>query len=102
MAGGGGEPAEGEEYLGAAARDLGKGGGEPSGVGDVFQGGGEGGTTFRVGEVGDDPLHGPGPGGVSTQGSQADHWEAASTVIGRELGVSTFGDCDAGGGVLSF
>ena len=37
-------------------------------VGDVIQGGGAGGNYFRIGDVGDDPPHIQGPGGVSAQG----------------------------------
>ena len=35
--------------------NLGKGGGETKGVGDVIQGGGAGSTSFWVGDVGEDP-----------------------------------------------
>ena len=31
-------------------------------VGGIFQGGGSGGSSIRVGDVGDDHPHGPGPG----------------------------------------
>ena len=48
MDGGGGEPAEGKEDLGTVDDNLGKGGGEPKGVGYVFQGSGSGGTYFTV------------------------------------------------------
>ena len=48
--------------MGAVVEDIGKGGGEPKGSRDVFQGGGVGNTYFLVGDVGDDPPHGPGPG----------------------------------------
>ena len=46
--------------------------------------------------MGDDPPHGPGPGGVPTQGSSKDHREASPEVIGRELKISTAGDSNAG------
>ena len=61
--GGGGEPAEGEENMGAFVKNLGKGRGEAKGVGDVFQRNGAAGTYFWVGEVGDETPHGPCPGG---------------------------------------
>ena len=57
---------EGKEDLDTSVKNLGKGGGESKGVGDVFQGGVEGGTDFWGGDVGDEPPHGPGPGGGST------------------------------------
>ena len=66
-------------------------------LGCVFWGGGAGGTCFCGGGVGDYPLNGPDPGGVSTHYSLMYHWEAAPEVIGRELGVSSSGDVYAGG-----
>ena len=51
-----------------AVENLGTIGGKPKGVGDVFQGSDACGTSFRVGDMGYDPPHGPGPGRVSPQG----------------------------------
>ena len=79
-----------------SVKNLGKVGGESKVVGDVFQGGGAGSTTFGVGDVGCDPPHGPGPGRVPTQGSSTDHWVTFPEVIGRDMGVSTSGDDDSG------
>ena len=45
------------------------------------------------------PPHEPVPCGVQTQGSAMYHWEADFEIIGRELGLSTSGDGDVGGGV---
>ena len=73
--------------------------GETKGVGGVIQGGGTGSTSFWVGDVGDEPRHGMGHWGVSTQGSYMDHWEVAPVVSIQKLVVTTFGDGDAGGGV---
>ena len=67
---GGGEPSEVKEELGAVVKNLGKGGVVPKCVGGVLQGGGAVGTSFQVRDVYNDPLHGPVPGGGSTQGSQ--------------------------------
>ena len=67
MSGGGGEPAEGEEELGAVVENIGKGGGKTKVVGVFFHVSGAGNISFRVGDTGDDPQHGPVPGGVSTQ-----------------------------------
>ena len=64
----GGEPEEGAEKLGAVVENIGKGGGQPKGVGDIIQGIGAGGTYFWVVDVGDDPPHGTVHGGFSTQG----------------------------------
>ena len=44
--------------MGAVVDNLAKGGVKNKGVGDVIQGGGAGSTSFRVGDVGDDPPHG--------------------------------------------
>ena len=63
LAGIGGEPVEGKEELGPVADNLGKIGFKPKGIRYVFEGGDAGGTYFRFGDVGDDPPHGPGPGG---------------------------------------
>ena len=90
---------EGKEYLSAYVDNLGKGGGESKVSRDFFQGIDSGGTDFWGRDVGDDPPHGPVPGGVSTQGSSTDHWEAAPAVIVQGLGVSTTLDGDAGSGV---
>ena len=44
--------------MGAVVDNLAKGGVKPKGVGDVLQGGDAGSTSFRVGDVGDDPCMG--------------------------------------------
>ena len=49
--------------------------------------------------MGDDPLHGLGPGGVPTKGIHMDHWEVTESEGGRELGVPTSGYGYGGGGV---
>ena len=82
-----------------SVENLGKGGGKSKGIGDVFQGSGAGDTTFWGGDVGDDPSRGPGPVGVPTQGILIDHYEASLEVIGWDMGVSTSGDSNVGGGV---
>ena len=79
--------------------NLGKGGGKTKSVGDVFQGVSVGSTYFWVGDVGDDPPHGTGHWGVSTQGSYMDHWEVSPEVSGWKLVVPTFGYGNAGGRV---
>ena len=55
---------EGEDDMGALVENLGKGGGKPNVVGDIFKGGGAGCNYFWVGDVGDFPSPGPVPGGV--------------------------------------
>ena len=49
----------------AVVENIRKRGFESKGVWDVLQGGGAGGASFRVIDVGDDPPHGLGPGGIS-------------------------------------
>ena len=49
--------------MGLVVEDIGTGRGKPVGVRDVFQGSGSGGASLQVIDVGDTPLHGPGPGG---------------------------------------
>ena len=85
--------------MGAVFNNLEKGGGKTKGVRGVIQGGGAGSTSFWVGYVGDDPFHGRGHWGDSTQGSYMDHWEGSPAVSGRKLVVPTFGDDNARGGV---
>ena len=63
-------------------KDNGMGGRHPTGIGDVFQGGGAGGTPIRVGGVGDDTPHGQGPGDFSSQSLQADYGETAEVTGG--------------------
>ena len=55
-----------KEDMETSVKNLRKGGGKPKSVGDVLQVGGAVNTYFWVVDVGDDPPHGPGPGGVST------------------------------------
>ena len=52
--------------------------------------------------MGDNPLHGPGPGGVPTQGSQKYHWEKNEAAGGWELGVPDSGDGYIGHGVQGY
>ena len=85
--------------MGVVVNNLAKGGVKTKGVGDVLQGGGAGSTSFRVGDVGDDPPHGTGHWGFSTQVSYTHHWEVYSAVSVRKLVVPTFRDGDAGFGV---
>ena len=56
--------------MGTSVDNLGKGGGKSKGVGDVFQGGGAGGTTFWGRDVGDDPHMGWSLGGFQHRVAQ--------------------------------
>ena len=80
------------------ARMLGREDASPRVLG-IFQGGGAGGPHFRFRDVGDDPLHGKGHGGVSAQSRQADYGETAGSTGGWELGAPTSGDSVGGIGV---
>ena len=64
MAGGGGKPKEGKEEVVTVVENLGIVRGEPAGVRVVIQGDSTGGTSIWIGDVGDDPPHGIGPGEV--------------------------------------
>ena len=74
------------------------------GVGDVIQGSSAGFTYIGIGDVGDEPPHGTGPGGFSTQGGQVDYREADPADSGRKLGeppppgTGNAGGRDGGGG----
>ena len=65
----------------------------------VFKGSCAGGTFFGVIDVGDDPPHGPGPGGGSTQGIQTYHWEANKAAGGCDFRIIAPEYGDAGGRV---
>ena len=49
--------------MGAVVKNLGIGRGSTVSVGYVLQGSGAGGTSLRIGDVGDDTPHETGPGG---------------------------------------
>ena len=53
--------------MGAVVDNLAKVGGKPKGVGGVLQGGGTGSTSFRVGDVVDDPHMGHAIGGFKNR-----------------------------------
>ena len=59
------------------ARILGRGGRHPTGLWGVLQGGGAGGYSIQVGDVGAEPPHGKVPGKFIAQGRQADYGEIA-------------------------
>ena len=51
--------------MGSADKDLGMGRIKHAGVGNLFQGGGTGGSYLWLVDVGDDPPHETGPGRVT-------------------------------------
>ena len=55
---------------------------------DVFQGGGSAGASIQVGDVGNKPPHGPGPGGFPSTGGLEDHRETEPEASGNKLGVT--------------
>ena len=82
MNGGGRETLEGVEEIGIHGKDTGTGWRQTTGLGDVFQGGGAGGTLIWFMDVGDDPLHLQGPGEFSAKSFQADYGETAEVTGG--------------------
>ena len=64
----GGKPQKVIDKVGLFVEDLGTRRGKHVGVGDLFQGGGSGGSSLRVGDVVDYPPYGPSPGDVPEQG----------------------------------
>ena len=50
-------------------------------------------------DMGDESLHGPGPGGAPSQGLMTDHGEAAHAAIVCYLGLTSARDIDTGIGV---
>ena len=84
--------------LGSAGKDSGTGGRQPTGLRYVFQGSSAGGNFIWVGDVGDEPLHGTGPGKLPAQGRQEDNGEASKDTGGWGLEVPTAGDRNGRGG----
>ena len=72
------------------ARIPGKGGRHPTDLGDIFHVIGTGSTPIQVGDVGDDPSHGKGPGEFSSQSHQAYYRETLKSMGGLNLVVSTY------------
>ena len=73
--------------------------GKHTGVRDIFQGGGLGGSSHWVGDVGDEPPHGTGPGVFPEQVGPMDDRKTATVASGRKLGVPPLGGGDGGGNV---
>ena len=69
-----------------------------AGVGDVIQCGASGGASLWVLNVGDDTLHGPGPGGLPKKVGPEDHTETVPADSGHKLRVPPFVGGDAEGG----
>ena len=97
MARGGEKPEEDTEEVGLDDKNIGTGGTNHAGAGNLIQGGDTGSFSILVRDVGDNPPHGAGNWVVLTQGRYMDHWEVAPAVSVRKLVVPTFGYCDAGG-----
>ena len=63
------------------ARLLGQEGAKPRVSGIFFQGGGTGGATIWVRDVGSYLLHRTGPGKLSTRGSKADNGDTSKEIV---------------------
>ena len=82
--------------------DTGTVGHLPTGLGDVLQGGGAGGYSIRVRDVGDYPPYRLGPGGVPSQGHATDYGESTTAASGWELRPPSAVYGDAGSGILRY
>ena len=98
MARGGRGPSEGAEDLSTAGEDTGMGGRQPTGLRDVLQGGGTGGSLILVRDVGADPPHMTVPQKLPEQGCQADYGEVAKATGGWGVVLPTTGHSNRGGG----
>ena len=58
---------------GTDGKDLGTVSCKHAGFGDIFQGGGTGGSFLWVRDMGDEPMHGPGPGYFPLYGGSMYH-----------------------------
>ena len=77
--------------------DLVTGTGKYAGVRDILKGGSSCGYSLWVGDVGDDPLHGPGPGDFPKQGGPSFNRKTSAPASGRNMGVTPLGGGDGGG-----
>ena len=75
MARDGGEPQEGADRVVLVVEDIGTRRSKTAGVRGLFQGGDSGGASLQFRDMGDDPPHGPGPGGFPEHSGQVDHRE---------------------------
>ena len=80
-------------------KDTGTGGRQPTGLGDVLQGGGTGVSSIRFEDVGNDPTHGKVPEKFLEKGHREDQYESSKATGGWEMGLLTDGDSDGGSGV---
>ena len=72
---------------------------QPKGLGAVFQGGGTGGATFWVGDVGAEPPHGTGPGKFPPWVPKEDNGETDNETEVGELGIPTARGSNGEGGL---
>ena len=71
------------DKLGYVVKNISTGRGKHAGAGGIFQVGGSWGYYIWVGDVGDDPSHGPGPGVFPVQGGPSDHSKASTEDSGK-------------------
>ena len=102
MAGGGEELIVSKEDLEEDVAHPQQGGGGAAGVRIIFQGCGAGGTVIQIGDLGGQPLHGKGPGGVSDPGGGTTDGTAPAEDTGREVEIHLGGDGRGGRGVLDY
>ena len=72
--------------------------GKHAGVRDIFQDSGSDGSSLWVRGLGDDPLHGPGPGGFPAQGGPQNHGKEFMEASEKKLVAPPLGGGDAVGG----
>ena len=64
-----------------------------------FQGGVPGGSAFRIGYMGSDPLHGTVPGKFSTRGCKVDNGETSKDTGGGGTIIPNVGNRNGGVGL---
>ena len=74
------------------------GGSRPEGVEDLLYSGRPGGPTLWEGDMGPHSKDGEGPGQISVQGREEDHWEAPAAKERRDMGIPTSGRGTEGSG----
>ena len=85
------------EEVGLAYEDIGTISRKHVGVEDLLQGSGAGGSSLRVGDMGDDPPHGPVPGGGSRIRCLQVLWYGNHGSVRKVGGSTPLGGGDAGG-----
>ena len=99
MAGGSHKPVKGAGGVAVVEEDSQQGGGNSAGIRIFLQRRGPFGADYRCRNLGGHPLHGPGPGRVTTQGVDTIDREAPAATDRRKMVIHLGGGGKRGGGI---